>query len=224
MLRRKSQLIVCDRGVGIAHAVCGCGALLIVAASVSCLSGAPATVGTAPTLFQAAQSAQAAPAANLPEPIFWKQHLVLIPYQWGSAAEPGAARAVWLFVSKDRGASWQKISEANPDVKAFNYRAEGDGEYWFAVRTFDKLGRAWPQGPYQPELRVVVDTTLPRIEEFRARLAENGEVEIQGRATDLNLDGASWRVEIQATPASTWQPVTLHGAGSVPVPAISQQP
>ncbi len=73
--------------------------------------------------------AVAAPPAALPEPIYWKQHLFLIPYQWGSAAEPGAARAVWLFVSKDRGASWQKISEAKPDVKAFNYRAEGDGEY-----------------------------------------------------------------------------------------------
>src|SRR5436190_20517972 len=211
MLRRKSQLIVCDRGVGIAHAVCGCGALLIVAASVSCLSGAPATVGTAPTLFQAAQSAQAAPAANLPEPIFWKQHLFLIPYQWGSAAEPGAARAVWLFVSKDRGASWQKISEAKPDVKAFNYRAEGDGEYWFAVRTFDKQGHAWPQGPYQPELRVIVDTTLPRIDEFQAHAAPNGAIDIQARVADSNLDPNTWRFEWQADPASAWQPVTLQG-------------
>jgi hypothetical protein len=212
MLRRKSQLIVCDRGVGIAHAVCGCGALLIVAASVSCLLGAPATVGTAPTLFQAAQPAQAAPAANLPEPIFWKQHLFLIPYQWGSAAEPGAARAVWLFVSKDRGASWQKISEANPDVKAFNYRAEGDGEYWFAVRTFDKQGRAWPQGPYQPELRVIVDTTLPRIDEFRALVVTNGAVDIQARVADSNLDPNTWRFEWQADPSGAWQAATLQGA------------
>src|SRR4051794_2481973 len=63
------------------------------------------------TVFAQAVQPSAPPAA-LPEPIYWKQHLFLIPYQWGSAAQPGAARAVWLFVSKDRGASWQKISEA----------------------------------------------------------------------------------------------------------------
>jgi hypothetical protein len=99
MLPRKSQLIVCDREVGIANAIFGCGALLFVAASVSCLLGAPGPIGTAPMPFQAAQPAQvvAAPPA-LPEPIFWKQHLFLIPYQWGSAAEPGGARAGWLVV------------------------------------------------------------------------------------------------------------------------------
>ena len=149
---------------------------------------------------------------QLPEPIYWKQQLFLIPYQWGSAAEPGVAQAVWLFVSKDRGVSWQKISEARPQVKAFNYRAEGDGEYWFAVRTRDKQGRVWPQGPYQPELRVIVDTTLPRIDDLRVRLAENGAIEIQARATDLNLDPAAWRFEWQADPAAPWQPVTLQGA------------
>ena len=160
-----------------------------------------------------AQAVQpAAPPAALPEPIYWKQQLFLIPYQWGSAAEPGAAQAVWLFLSKDRGASWQKISEAKPDVKAFNYRAEGDGEYWFAVRTFDKQGRAWPQGPYQPELRVIVDTTLPRIDELRASAAENGSIEIHARVADSNLDPTTWKIEWQAQPAGAWQPATLQGA------------
>jgi hypothetical protein len=155
----------------------------------------------------------AAPAA-VPEPIYWKQQLFLIPYQWGSAAEPGAARAVWLFVSKDRGASWQKISEAKPDVKAFNYRAEGDGEFWFCVRTFDKLGHSWPQGPYQPELRVIVDTALPRIEIVAGRVVENGVIDIQARANDANLDGNTWRFEWQADPMGQWQPVILQNAGS----------
>jgi hypothetical protein len=162
--------------------------------------------------YRAAQPTQVPPAtAALPEPIYWKQHLFLIPYQWGSAAEPGAARAVWLFVSKDRGASWQKISEAKPDVKAFNYRAEGDGEFWFAVRTFDKQGRAWPQGPYQPELRVIVDTTLPRIDELRAHPAANGAIEIQARVADSNLDPNTWKFEWQADASGVWQPAVPQG-------------
>ena len=178
--------------------------------------GAPGPVTTPPMPLQAAQPAQAPPAA-LPEPIYWKQQLFLIPYQWGSAAEPGAARAVWLFLSKDRGASWQKISEAKPDVKAFNYRAEGDGEYWFAVRTFDKQGRAWPQGPYQPELRVIVDTTLPRIDELRAHTVANGAIDIQARVADSNLDPNTWRFEWQADASGAWQPATLQGATVQPI-------
>jgi hypothetical protein len=168
--------------------------------------------GSQSTLFGQGAAATAPLLGALPEPIYWKQHLFLIPYQWGSAAEPGAARAVWLFVSKDRGASWQKISEAKPDVKAFNYRAEGDGEFWFAVRTFDKLGRSWPQGPYQPELRVIVDTTLPRITEVRAQGSENGAVAIQAQAADANLNPSSWKFEWQADPAGPWQPVMLQSA------------
>jgi len=218
MFRRKSRLIDCR--VGIAHRLVRrvlvggahptCLALLIVAVSVSCLLGAPGPIATVPMPFQAALSAQAPPVtAALPEPIYWKQHLFLIPYQWGSAAEPGAARAVWLFVSKDRGTSWQKISEAKPDVKAFNYRAEGDGEFWFAVRTFDKQGRAWPQGPYQPELRVIVDTTLPRIDELWAHATANGAIEVQARVADSNLDPNTWKFEWQADPSGAWQPAVL---------------
>jgi hypothetical protein len=219
MLPRKSQVMVRDRSVGIVHATYGSRALIIAVMTVSRLLGAPPPIATAPVPFQAVQPAQAAaaPIVALPEPIYWKQHLFLIPYQWGSAAEPGAARAVWLFVSKDRGASWQKISEAKPDVKAFNYRAEGDGEYWFAVRTFDKQGRAWPQGPYQPELRVIVDTTLPRIAEFRAHAAPNGAIDIQARVADSNLDPNTWKFEWQADIAAAWQPITLQGATVQPI-------
>jgi hypothetical protein len=181
-----------------------------------------AGVAIQPPGFAATAPTQPTPA-QLPELIYWRQQVFLIPYQWGSAAEPGAALSVSLYVSKDRGATWQKISEAKPEVKAFNYRAEGDGEYWFSVRTVDKMGRAWPQGPYQPELRVVVDTTLPRIDDLRARVAENGVIEIQGRAADLNLDANSWRVESQANPAAPWQPVPLQAAAGAAPPIVATQ-
>jgi hypothetical protein len=184
-------------------------ARLFVAVMASCFLS---SINSGSCVLAQAPAPAAVPQAALPEVIYWKQHLFLIPYQWGSAAEPGAAQAVWLFISKDRGTSWRKISEAKPEVKSFNYRAEADGEYWFAVRTFDKQGRAWPQGPYQPELRVIVDTTIPRIDELRARLGENGVVNIQGRAMDVNLDASSVKFEWQADPTAAWQPVMLQTA------------
>lgn len=150
----------------------------------------------------------------LPEPIFWKQHLFLIPYKWASAAEPGAAQSVHLYVSKDRGASWQKISDAKPQVTAFNYRAEGDGEYWFAVRTLDTRGRLSPEGAYQPELRVIVDTTIPRFDELRAYSSATGTLEVQCRATDVNLDYTTLKVETQAGATAPWQAATGQGVRS----------
>jgi len=154
-------------------------------------------------------SAPVAPTAALPEPVYWKQDLFLIPYQFASAAEPAAAQAVWLFVSKDRGISWQKISEAAPQVKAFNYRADGEGEYWFAIRTLDRQGRTWPVGPYQPELRVIVDTTIPRFEALRAQVSPNGNIDIAWLCSDLNLDPNSLVIEAQVDAAGNWQQIPL---------------
>ncbi len=152
----------------------------------------------------------------LPEPIYWKQEMFLVPYQWSSATEAGAASAVWLYVSKDRGVTWQKISEARPQVTSFNYRAEGDGEYWFAIRTLDMLGRAWPAGPYQPELRVIVDTTMPRISELTAEPLDHGPIEISWRGSDANLDPTSLRIEAQLDAAGTWEPVPAEQVAVAP--------
>ncbi len=177
---------------------------------------APVTIAQLPAMPAAPVAAQ----PSLPAPIYWKQNLFLIPYQWSSAAEPSSAVMVTLYVSKDRGANWQKISEAKPQVKAFNYRAEGDGEYWFAVRTLDNLGHSSPFGPFQPELRVIVDTTIPRIEQLQARPTLTGAIDIQCRATDANLEPASLRYEAQIDASGTWHPVPAQPVQDAANPAL----
>ena len=151
----------------------------------------------------AAQTASAAP-----EPIYWRQNLFLIPYQWSSTIDPSSAQAVWLYVSKDRGTNWQKISEAKPQVRAFNYHAEADGEYWFAIRTVDTHGQSWPVGSMQAELKVIVDTTIPRFGNVTGVVREGGNLEIQWQVADENIDPNSCKVEVQTDPAAAWQAVT----------------
>jgi hypothetical protein len=175
-------------------------ALLVAVSIAGC--ALPAVVGAQQI---AAWEATANPAS---EPIHWKQNLFLIPYQWGTSADPNSAHAVWLYVSKDVGTTWDKISEAKPNVRAFNYHAEADGEYWFAIRTLDHYGRAWPAGPLQPELRVVVDTTMPRFEQLHAYVRDDGLLEIQWRARDPHLDAASMRVEVQTDGSQDWHATT----------------
>jgi hypothetical protein len=181
-----------------------CFTMIANAQQVSQWSAVPSAAPVAPGAAPAAPAGMSPPA-----PIYWKQTLFQIPYQWGSAAEPGVAHVVWLLVSKDQGATWQKISEAKPHVTSFSYRAQGEGEYWFAVRTLDRHGRQWPAGDYQPELRVIVDTTMPRIEALQATLRSDGAIDIQWRGSDLNLDPHSWRIEAQTEPLGSWEPVPL---------------
>jgi hypothetical protein len=101
----------------------------------------------------------AAPAAKLPEPITTRQTTFFIPFHL--QASPDLAE-VLLYVSIDRGANWQLYSRLAPAQKQFTFRAGGDGEYWFLVRTMDRRGKLQPEGPNLPELRVVVNTAPAR--------------------------------------------------------------
>jgi hypothetical protein len=166
-----------------------------------------AAAGQSHSLAAPPTLATAAPPAEVPKPIYWKQDQFLIPYQLPTGGEFGA-RSVWLLVSKDRGATWHKISEARPSVKAFNYRADGDGEYWFALRTIDASARPWPTGGYQPELCVVVDRTQPRIEMLRGAFGGDGALLVAWQAIDETLDAASLTIEVQ-TADGQWQPIPL---------------
>jgi hypothetical protein len=165
-----------------------------------------------------AQSAAATP----PEPIYWRQNLLTVPYQWRSTAGGTTAKSVRLYASQDRGASWQPVSDAQPQLLAFNYRAAADGEFWFAIRTTDASGRdaptptaPGPNGAMQPELRVIVDTTMPRIESLSGQQREDGTLEIHWRVADANLGAHSCNVEVQADASASWQPVPLTSASEV---------
>jgi hypothetical protein len=156
----------------------------------------------------------------LPEPIYWRQNLLTVPYQWRGGANGNSPTSVWLYVSRDRGATWNQISDAQPQILAFNYRAEADGEYWFAIRTLDARGRDLPPGtlpgvtvaPLEPELRVIVDTTMPRFDGLTGTLHHDGTLEARWRVADANLQADSCRVEVQQDQAGDWRPVPLVNA------------
>jgi len=163
-------------------------------------------------------SACAQTAAPAPlEPIYWRQNLLTVPYQWSTSAEAPGPKAVWLYVSRDRGASWKLVADGDSRLLSFNYRAEADGEYWFAVRTTENRNfRAPTTLPssvgLQPELKVIVDTTAPRVESLTAQTIVPNTLEIRWRVSDANLGAQSCTVEAQLAPAGEWQSVPLRGA------------
>jgi hypothetical protein len=130
-----------------------------------------------------------------------------IPFTVDQAgAQPVAVR---LFVSRGPGGQWKLLDQKKPDVasKQFQYKAAGDGEYWFATRTIDAVGKAHPAGEIKPQLKVYVDTTKPAI-------ALDVDADDQGRIyAALSMKDATPLKRVQLRYATdnvkTWQPVEV---------------
>ncbi|RUL88593.1 hypothetical protein [Tautonia sociabilis] len=117
---------------------------------------------------------------------------------------------VHLYVSADRGLSWQYAGNTPPSQMAFPYRADHDGEYWFAVRTRDHQDRLYPPDMDQvrPRLRVIVDTTPPSVV-LRAMPRRGGVVGVHWSVQDENLDLSTFALEyqVQGAQANSWRRV-----------------
>ena len=79
-----------------------------------------------------------------------------IPFEIGEAAH--SIRDVELLVSQDRGRRWHSVDRQPVEAGKFAFRADEDGEYWFAFRTTTIHGNVSPMSG-TPQLRVMVDTT-----------------------------------------------------------------
>jgi len=71
---------------------------------------------------------------------------------------------VQLYLSKDQGKTWTFESRQPPSKAEFAFSADGDGEYWFAIKTLDRNRRLLPDGDAQPELKIIVDTEKPKLD------------------------------------------------------------
>lgn len=150
-------------------------------------------------------TSSAQPPAPESPPIVWSRLDLNIPYRWTGGAE--RTQEVVLFYSADRGRSWRRAGSAAAHVRAFAFRAPEDGEYWFAIRSYDAAGRATPPTPLGPEMRVVVDTQAPTIERLDASL-QDGRLDIVLEASDshrLNDRAVSLYARADGQPA--WAPI-----------------
>ncbi len=103
---------------------------------------------------------------------------------------------VQLYVSKDRGKTWQFHNRKSPDESEFPFYSQGDGEYWFALKTLDRDRKLHPDGNARPELKVVVDTRRPVLE-FAVKADAAGRVVCKWRAQDLEINPDSLRISYQ---------------------------
>ncbi len=134
-----------------------------------------------------------------------------IPYQMADGDEVSAIKEIQLYVAKNRGA-WELYTSVtpakDPDQRYFQFRASGDGEYWFAVRTVDRDGNAVPAkiSELQPELRVIVDTKPPQIT-LTPLPRQGNRVGVRWRIQDPHVKFDSFQIEYRVGEQGRWKPV-----------------
>ena len=106
-----------------------------------------------------------------------------------SAAHAPEILEVQLYVSRDRGAKWRFYSRTEPQQGAFAFQTTGDGEYWFFIRTVDRLGQVQPQTVGEPGLRVVVNTVPPKLR-LEAQRGDLGQIVVRWTIEEPNLKAA----------------------------------
>jgi hypothetical protein len=137
-----------------------------------------------------------------------------IPFTTG----PGQQRLkqLQLFVSTDRGKTWQPSATAHPDHKYFQFMTDHDGVFWFTVQTLDVEGMLYPKAleGAQPSLKVLVDTVAPvvKLEALSPRDNEVGVAwKIQEEHFEPSLPDAV-RLEFRSFGSAVWHPVKVNPA------------
>ena len=141
---------------------------------------------------------RASAEARTLRPIFWQQRLFFIPYQVNQRDQSLRHVAkVQLLTSRDGMSDWRVLEQAEPNVQGFSYHAPEDGEYWFALRHLNKRGQPWPHATVRPQMRIVVDTELPKLE-LSGALNATGAVVVSYEARDMSLRPETLVLEVRA--------------------------
>lgn len=152
------------------------------------------------------------PSAVLPKPIATRQSAFSIPFQISKADDPRRqATEVQLHVSTTRGARWDLYSRVEPSKGHFLFRARGDGEYWFLIRTVDRAGRIHPQYNTNPGLIVIVDTVQP-VMQIEARRGDAGQILARWQVVEPHLNLDALQIQYRSSPTQSWQPVAIDRA------------
>ena len=150
---------------------------------------------------------ETATAPEEPKPIFTRQGRFSIPFRVDAPADVAPPAKVRLFVSEDGGTRWHLDAEVLPSQQRFDFRSLHDGEYWFTIRSIDGQGRSYPDGAYEPQLRVVVDTLAPRLD-LSATRGAGSEVTAHWDVVDTAVDPATFKLEYQIA-GGAWQTLAL---------------
>jgi hypothetical protein len=120
----------------------------------------------------------------------------------------GDVKEIQLHVSADQGKTWHLYYRVGAKDKYFPFKAAADGEYWFSTRLVGANSKSLPEGDLRPEMKVLVDTTPPRLV-LSSQISESGDVTATWQATDPLLATQSLKLEYQTLPDGPWRTIVV---------------
>lgn len=119
-------------------------------------------------------------------------------------------REMILFVSSDKGKSWQQQGVIRPDKDGFVYYAPADGEYWLRVAVVNQQGKQDPENLQQgsPDLVMVVDTVKP-IVKLSPPQRQGEDVSVSWEIQEDHPDREALKLEYQSSMSSGWVSVPI---------------
>lgn len=142
---------------------------------------------------------------------------------------PGSrVRDVELYISTDQGRTWNGVTQAQISPRRednrFKHTLQSDGTYWFAVRSIDQAGQAFPANvdQLQPGLVVHLDRREPVVQLRSATPTRPGVVGVEWDIREEHFDPSRFKLEYRVPGQSDWFPQSLTDERGQPVePKVS---
>lgn len=119
-----------------------------------------------------------------------------------------------LYVSRDKGKTWEISSKAAPSQEAFTHHAKEDGNYWFSVVVVDHKGKQEPPEIHAGNVgqKVIVDTQKPEIRLKAEKVGEEIRVKWEIKEDGIDLQSLKLDCKIDGSDASEWVPISIKPA------------
>jgi hypothetical protein len=123
-------------------------------------------------------------------------------------------RELLLFMSRDRGQTWEVYARATPDKKGFDFYAAGDGLFYFSIAVIDRSGRQDPVDVYRAPVgqKILIDTKKPTLQLTADRSGD--EVLVDYVIQEDRPERESLKLEYKAgdSPGGQWTPLPIEFA------------
>src|SRR5436190_19118928 len=119
-------------------------------------------------------------------------------------------RELQLFMSPDRGKTWNQVDKITPDKEGFTYSAPNDGEFWYHVVITNLQGKQEPADLYKtpPMMKLMVDTKAPELKITSAQ-RQGDELTVSWSVREDNPDPAKLKLDYRTADTGIWTPIPL---------------
>ena len=119
-------------------------------------------------------------------------------------------REMQLFMSPDRGRTWNQVDKITPDKDGFSYSTPSDGEYWYHVVVVSQQGKQEPADLYKtpPMMKLVVDTKPPELK-ITSAVRQGDDLVVSWLVREDNPDPAKLKLEYRTADGPGWTAMQL---------------